>query len=187
MDDVDELDVAELLTDLTGVVRASYIMAHLKKFIDIIDEADSIYANFPKVLKEQLGCDNCGHDVNLNARAKGKLALAFAQVGPDVRGAVKVMLEETQQYVGVWMPGSDDTPDGSLYGMMDDNDIAVIEEMVAFVQKVGSRSTRHLLNFLRAINDDEHAFMLIKGAGRQSEVRMRHGVNDQTLSDFELK
>ena len=175
--------VVEGLADLSDVVRASYIMAHLSKLKDVITEADTIAANFPKVLREQLECESCSHDTTLNTMAKGKLALAFAQLSPDIRHAVRVMLEETEQYVGVWM--EDDT---TLYGQLDTNDVAVVEEMVAFVQKIGSRSTRNLLNFLRAVNnDDEQAYLLMKGHGRSSEVRMRHRVSPETLTEFEIQ
>jgi hypothetical protein len=181
---VTEDNPLEGLVDISGIARSAYVLAHVKKFLEIIDEADSVYAGFPKVLKEQLQCETCGHDDNLNARAKGKLALAFAQLAPSVRDSVRAMLEETKNYIGVWM--DEDCPDNSLYGMLDKNDIAVVEEMIGFIQKVGSRSTRHLLTFLQSVNEGEYSYLLIRGKGRDSEVVQRHRLGPAARAEFDI-
>lgn len=179
-------DTALQLADLSGVVRAAYIIGHLQKLLDVLDEADKIHAGFPKELKEQLACETCGHDTNLSARAKGKLSLAFAQLGPDVRNTVREMMEQSCQYVGVWTGDSDDMDDLSLFGMLDENDMKVIEEMIGFVQKVGSKSVRHLLTFLESANEGEHSYLLIEAHNRQSEIRHRYNVTQESLDEFGL-
>jgi hypothetical protein len=180
-DDLPDLGLA----DLAGVVRPALIFGHLDKFIDVMDEADRIFAGLPKETREELECRECGQDTNLSVRAKAQLAMSFAQLGPDVRTNVRTMLEQVRQYVCNWT-GEESPEDGDLYGLLDTNDMKVIEEMIGFVQKVGTKSVRHLLTFLESSNEGEPSFLLIQAANRQSEIRHRYDVSPVVKDQFGL-
>jgi hypothetical protein len=183
---VSEEDAPLELADLSSVLRTAYIVGHLKKLSDVVEEADRIYAGFPKELKEQLSCDECGHDLHLDRKAKGKLAVTMAQLSPDVRSRVSCMLQEVTGYINGWLNDEEPSADGELFGMLDKRDMAMIEEMLAFIQKVGGKSTRHLLSFFTSANEGEHGYLIIEAKGSKAEIRQRYSVSDESLREFGL-
>lgn len=176
------VDVPEF-ADIRDVVKSVQILTHVEKLLGVLDEADAVYASFPKALKEQLRCESCGHDTDLISSAKGKIALAFAQLSPDVRAAVKTMLQEVHHHVSTWNVGDEY---GGL-GALDSNDLSVIQEMITFVQRTGSKSTRHLLTFLQGANEGEPGYVLVYAKGRESEVRHKYDLPEGVLGEFGLR
>jgi hypothetical protein len=175
----DEMD--SMTVDVEQIVRSAYVYSHVQKILEIMAEGDRIYTSFPKGVREQMECDSCSKDTSINGRAAASLAISMAQLDPEIRRALKFMLEEVAQYIS-----SDDRGE-SVYGMLTKTDMAVISEMVEFVQKIGTKSTRHLLNFLQGTSDGEHMYLLIKGKGRESEVRMRYTISADTAKVFEIE
>lgn len=167
------------VVDVSSVIRSAYILSHIKKMLEIIDEAETIYASFPRTLKDQISCDTCGEDEDLQGRAKGEIALAIAQLSPQVRQQVRRMMEETQLFAS-------NPSETHFYGMLDEQDVMLIEEMVVFVQKVGRRSSRQLLSFLRGASEGERGYLLIESHGRQSEIRHAHYMTAVARAEFDL-
>lgn len=183
----------ELLDDgveISAVVRSAYVLAHVRKFQEIIETADKIYAGFPRSVRESVESINCGdEDSSLDTATRDRLALTFAKHPQSVRDLMRVMLNEISLYIGVWF--DQETEEGeyspALYGVLDEDDVAVIEEMVTFVQKVGRRSTRQLLAFLRAANDGDWAYLLVQSKNRESEIRTRERISESSRSEFGIE
>jgi hypothetical protein len=170
--------------ELSSVVRSAYVMAHVGKFLDVLDQADMVYANLPKIIRDELSLGYTREE----SCVKAKLAIAFAQIDPETRTNYRTMLEEVRNYVGVWLDdGDQDAPEAALYGMLSDVDISVIEQMITFIQKVGPKSTRQLLQFLESANEGDYSFLLIQSAGRSNEIRMRHDAPDATRAHFGIE
>lgn len=178
-------DEGSLGVETSAVIRSAYVMSHINKFVDMLDWADRIYAGFPKEVKECLDeIQDEEPGASFNETTKGRLAISFATLPLTTRANIRTAFQEVAQFVGVWL--DDGESESALYGILNPDDIAVIEEMLIFVQRLGSRSTRHLLQFLRAVNSGEWSFCLIQGKGKDSEVRTKYRVSGAVEQEFEI-
>lgn len=168
------------LVDVDDTAKAVYILSHLEKFKHVLELSDSVWANLPRTIREDMVCEG----ESLDSSSSHKLAIAIAQLPPGVRADMHKMIEEITQYVSTWQDGDQDV---SLFGMLEDNDLAVVRETVAFVQLLGSHSTRALLHGLEAANNNEHCYILIQAKGKKSEVEQRRRISPEALSEFQIE
>jgi hypothetical protein len=172
------------LLDVGVVIRSAYIISHIDKFLEIIEKSETIRHSLPREYRDIFrGEDGAA----LTRETATRISYDFAKHPESVINSIKKMVLEIRQYVGVWADGEDEGDEPCLFGMLEYNDMRVIEEMITFTQKVGTRSTRQLLNFLEAVNDGEFAYLVVKGKNRDSEVVMRHRISDSAKSEFGIE
>jgi len=174
------------LIDVGAVARSAYIISHIDKLLQVMTEAELVHHSLPKELRTAVeGTLQLEDEQTLNETAIHRLAYDLGKYPASLVSVLKGMLVETRHYVGVWVEG--DGEESQLFGMLTEDDIAVIELMVTLVQKVGARSTRHLLHFLEGFAEGERGYLVIQGHGSQSEIVHRTRISDHAKGEFDLK
>lgn len=168
----EEIDPLESV-EVSDVVRVSYIQSHLSMLQEIVDRADKIFSGYPREYRENI------EDSGIK-EFRWTLSNKIAQMHPSIRVDLRKLLNELQLYIS-------EEEGGNRIDLLDETDTEIIAEMVAFVQKVGRRSSRQLLNFLQAANDGERAYLLIEAHSRQSEIRHRYSVSQAVKNEFEIE
>lgn len=180
-------ETKELLGDsfpLDGVIRAAYIVSHIEKFLKTVETAEYVHNSLPKEMREYF--DSELHIENYNEEAMYRLAFQLAKFSPSLLSSMKQMFHEIRTYVSVWVDDPDEIGEPKLFGMLDPNDMKVINEMVTFVQRLGRKSVRGLLQFLESVNDGDYAYLIIEHTGN-SEIRFRYHISDAMKEELDLK
>jgi hypothetical protein len=169
---------------LDAVVKAAYAVNHVDRFMEMLDMARSIQHVLPKEIRKGIEQTDTLRE-ELTSEMLSKLALDFARYPSAIIELMHTMLAEIRSYIGVWVDGEGEEP--KMYGMLDANDMKVIEEMITFVQRVGSKSVRQLLQYLESVNDGDHAYLVIEGGRRDCEIRVRYNLTTGTCQELDLR
>lgn len=167
-------DLGELIP-LESVARTIEVLGHLETIDGLVQTADKIHTNFPKPVRDSLVCGDC-QEQGLDLHSAAKVSIALAQLDPKVRDELSRMIEEVRRFI------SEDEEASEI----DSDTLAVIAEMMVFIQGLGSRSVRTLLQGLKAANEGDYLYLLLEMQGSKREVVSARRVSETTKTDFGL-
>jgi hypothetical protein len=174
------------LMDVSAIARSAYIIGHIDKLLEVFARAEMLHQSLPKGMRQNVEKSmQWAASGELNETTMDRLAYDFGKYPPELINALQAMLIEVKHYVGVWVD-CDDADRPELFGMLDEDDMNVITEMITFVQNLRARSTRHLLQFLEGANEGERGYLLIQRKGKDSEVVYRPRLSADTMAEFDL-
>lgn len=171
-------DIAGLV-DVEDISKTAYALSHVSKIREVLDLADGIYSGYPRALRDLIKAENTP-----SASVNYRLAMALAELPPNTRAAIRVMVEELDQHIAEPI---DCDPDGNSYGVLSETEMKIITAMVIFVQRLGKSSATSLLNALEASNSGDWNFILIQAKGRDSEVHTRRRLSPSTKAEFQIE
>lgn len=155
--------------ELVDVEKLAESISHwngLDSLRDILTDAYCLCVRQPMHIAEELG------EEELNpARA----AVALSSLGKKAIEKMASWVTEAQSFLS-----ADER-------FLDPDDLELVSQLLIFAQRLGPRSRRDLLHFLKGANEGERSYMLLEARGASSEAVFRSRIGKYTKGEFGIE
>lgn len=172
-------DISDSTVPLTSVAQALEAETRLGNFLRAVEIAQDMHAALPKRTREVLN-DCAEHSPELDDSVVHRMALDMSKFPRRTLDVMHDDLLTVRNFIS--FSGGSDSP-----CTVDAIDMRVIEGLLLFIQKLGTKSVRQLCQFLEGANEGDRGYLMIASQGRDSEIRMRHNAPQGTREYFDLE
>lgn len=162
-----------VLINTDDLAHLTSALMKMDEILKVVHRANLMNKSYPQEVREDIEEHSC-REATGNA-----MSSLLSMAGNEVRVELIRSLNEIRNFI-LRVEGCDEVLP------VDEDELKIIGEMFMFIQTMGKKSSRQLLSFLQASNDNEWGALLLVKGKESTEARHRMRLSDSIKDHFDL-